>query len=96
MANIPCFESWLALLALHNFILDGIEQTLLSDPGVPGVQSMGRDVSIKLFPTPFVDFTDVTLATEGKGRHLSFGNCPNYLSPEAPMAERIFLIRFLP
>ena len=32
----------------------------LSDPGVPGVRSMGRDLST----TPFADLTDVTLADE--------------------------------
>ena len=32
----------------------------LLDPGVPGVRSMGRDLST----TPFADLTDVTLADE--------------------------------
>ena len=32
----------------------------LSDPGVPGVRSMGPDVTT----TPFADLTDVTLADE--------------------------------
>ena len=32
----------------------------LSDPGVPGVRSMGHDVSTRLF----ADLTDVTLADE--------------------------------
>ena len=32
----------------------------LSDPGVPGVRSMGPDVS----DTPFADLTDVTLADD--------------------------------
>ena len=36
----------------------------LSDPGKTGVRSMGPDVTNSLTPTPFVDFTDVTLADE--------------------------------
>jgi len=35
-------------------------QTFLLDPGIPGVRSMGPDVS----PTPCSDLTDVTLADE--------------------------------
>ena len=36
----------------------------LSDPGVPGVRSMGSDVSHSLHPRGFADLTDVTLADE--------------------------------
>ena len=35
-------------------------QKLLSDPGVPGVRSMGHDLSTRVF----WDLTDVTLADE--------------------------------
>ena len=34
----------------------------LWDPGVPGVRSMGPDVSHSVTPTPCADLTDVTLA----------------------------------
>ena len=34
----------------------------LSDPGVPGVRSMGPDVRHSLTPRAFADLTDVTLA----------------------------------
>ena len=36
----------------------------LSDPGVPGVRSMGPLLSNKLSLRPFADLTDVTLADE--------------------------------
>ena len=36
----------------------------LSDPGVPGVRSMGPDVSKSVHTRPFADLTDVTLADE--------------------------------
>ena len=36
----------------------------LSDPGVPGVRSMGPDVTHSLHTTPCADLTDVTLADE--------------------------------
>ena len=36
----------------------------LSDPGKPGVRSLGPDVRLSLSPTPCVDLTDVTLADE--------------------------------
>ena len=36
----------------------------LSDPGVPGVRSMGPDLSNSVHPRLFADFTDVTLADE--------------------------------
>ena len=36
----------------------------LSDPGVPGVRSMGLLVSNKQTETPFANLTDVTLADE--------------------------------
>ena len=37
---------------------------LLSDPGVPGVRSMGPDVRHSLSTRLFADLTDVTLADE--------------------------------
>ena len=36
----------------------------LSDPGVPGVRSMGSLLSHSLSETPFANLTDVTLADE--------------------------------
>ena len=36
----------------------------LSDPGKPGVRSLGPDVRMSLSATPCVDLTDVTLADE--------------------------------
>ena len=39
-------------------------QFVLSDPGVPGVRSMGPDVSKSVHTRGFVDLTDVTLADE--------------------------------
>ena len=36
----------------------------LSDPGKPGVRSLGPDVTNKQTETPFVDLTDVTPADE--------------------------------
>ena len=36
----------------------------LSDPGVPGVRSMGPVLCHLLTPTPFADLTDVTLVDE--------------------------------
>ena len=36
----------------------------LSDPGVPGVRSMGPDVRQSVRPRPCADLTDVTLADE--------------------------------
>ena len=36
----------------------------LSDPRVPGVRSMGPDVSQSIHPTPCSDLTEVTLADE--------------------------------
>ena len=36
----------------------------LSDPGVPGVRSMGPDVRPSLHTRGFADLTDVTLADE--------------------------------
>ena len=36
----------------------------LSDPGKPGVRSLGPDVCLSVTPTPCVDLTDVTLADE--------------------------------
>ena len=38
--------------------------SFLSDPGVPGVRSMGPDVRPSLSPRLFADLTDVTLADE--------------------------------
>ena len=34
----------------------------LSDPGKPGVRSLGPDVRLSLRTPPFADLTDVTLA----------------------------------
>ena len=42
----------------------GAHNTFLSDPGVPGVRSMGPDVSHSVSPRGFADLTDVTLADE--------------------------------
>ena len=39
-------------------------KSFLSDPGVPGVRSMGPDVSQSVSPRLFADLTDVTLADE--------------------------------
>ena len=41
-----------------------LPQNFLSDPGVPGVRSMGPDVSPSVRPRGFADLTDVTLADE--------------------------------
>ena len=41
-----------------------MSKTFLSDPGVPGVRSMGPDLSNSLTPRLFADLTDVTLADE--------------------------------
>ena len=41
-----------------------MKYTFLSDPGVPGVRSMGPDVSKSVSPRLFADLTDVTLADE--------------------------------
>ena len=38
----------------------------LSDPGVPGVRSMGPDVTHSVSPRGFADLTDVTLAGEDR------------------------------
>ena len=43
----------------------------LSDPGVPGVRSMGPDVSKSLHPRGFTDLTDVTLADEDSNSTLA-------------------------
>ena len=54
----------LTLGRLLSFLQIGADQTtvlFLSDPGVPGVRSMGPVVSNSLIPTPFADLTDVTL-----------------------------------
>ena len=40
------------------------QQNFLSDPGVPGVRSLGPDVRPSVSKTPFADLTDVTLADE--------------------------------
>ena len=37
---------------------------LLSDPGVPGVRSMGPDVTQSVIPRLFADLADVPLADE--------------------------------
>ena len=38
--------------------------SFLSDPGIPGVRSMGPSVSKSQTPRPCADLTDVTLAYE--------------------------------
>ena len=38
--------------------------TFLSDPGKPGVRSLGPDVCLSVRQTPCVNLTDVTLADE--------------------------------
>ena len=43
--------------------LDGAS-SFLSDPGVPGVRSMGPDVTHSLHTRGFADLIDVTLADE--------------------------------
>ena len=40
------------------------KDSFLSDPGVPGVRSMGPDVSQSLHTRPCADLTDMTLADE--------------------------------
>ena len=40
------------------------ERWFLSDPGVPGVRSMGPDVTHSVTPRLCSDLTDVTLADE--------------------------------
>ena len=45
--------------------------TFLSDPGIPGVRSMGPSVSNKLTHRGFADFTELTLADEDTNSILS-------------------------
>ena len=47
-----------AMVTIHRSSL------FLSDPGVPGVRSMGPVLSKSLTETPFADLTDVTLVDE--------------------------------
>ena len=49
-----CGENW----------SDWFVKIFLSDPGVPGVRSMGPVVSHWVSPRPFEDLTDMTLADE--------------------------------
>ena len=41
-----------------------VSLVFLSDPGKPGVRSLGPDVRHSVPPTPCLDLTDVTLADE--------------------------------
>ena len=50
--SVAQIKSWVAL------------SSFLSDPGKPGVRTLGPDVRQSLRPTPFWDLTDVTLADE--------------------------------
>ena len=43
---------------------ESVYYEFLSDPGVPGVRSMGPDVRQSVRPRGFADLTDVTLADE--------------------------------
>ena len=58
----------------------------LSDPGIPGVRSMGPGVSNKL-TRPFVDLTDVTLADEDTN---SIGQ-GNVGIQAAPLGDQIWI-----
>ena len=50
---------------MYSFLQNSkVKYTFLSDPGVPGVRSMGPDVSKSVSPRLFADLTDVTLADE--------------------------------
>ena len=60
----------------------------LSDPGVPGVRSMGHDVSKSLTTRGFADLTDVTLADEDSNStpaddvtRASLGNVAMHVAP---------------
>ena len=60
----------------------------LSDPGVPGVRSMGPDVSQWLHPRLYADLTDVTLADEDSNsiptddvNRAFLGNVPMQVAP---------------
>ena len=68
---VQCYASLGGLVVNLDFLLDihfrpqgSFNHWFLSDPGVPGVQSMGPDVRHSVPPTPSLDLTDVTLADE--------------------------------
>ena len=44
----------------------------LSDPGLPGVRSMGPGLCLSVTPTPFADLTDVTLAGKDTNSILAY------------------------
>ena len=52
------------LATKKNHIPRKIRVKCLSDPGVPGVRSMGPDLSKSIHPRLFADLTDMTLADE--------------------------------
>ena len=54
----------LKLRDLFSYSLWNGKWSFLSDPGKPGVRSLGPDVCPSLSNTPCVDLTDVTLADE--------------------------------
>ena len=60
----------------------------LSDPGVPGVRSMGLDLCPSASPRLFADLTDVTLADEDSNsiptddvNRAILGNVPTQVKP---------------
>ena len=70
--NVKTNKQWVARRKHLEFLLHFKHQTsskisnleFLSDPGVPGVRSMGPDVRQSVRPRGFADLTDVTLADE--------------------------------
>ena len=63
MLIVDAFSNWI----FPNRILTDqmlVYFPFLSDPGKPGVRSLGPDVCPSLTERPFVDLTDVTLADE--------------------------------
>ena len=63
-ADIPCLFMMEMLAPIRQF---------LSDPGKPGVRSLGPDVYQYLTKRPCVDLTDVTLADEDTNSILTDG-----------------------
>ena len=70
------------------------EESFLSDPGVPGVRSMGPDVRPSVTPRLFADLTDVTLADEDSNSILTDDVNRAFLSnmatQEAPTVGQIY------
>ena len=56
----------------------------LSDPGVPGVRSMGPVLSNSLTEPPFANLTDVTLADEDTNSILTY-NATRAIQGNVPM-----------